>query len=330
MKRVFFAVLVVIVLCVLGAGAVMGYAYRQQNAPGPLAEAKTVLIAPGTGFKAVAAQLAHEGVIANRELFMLPAVLAKQHRAVKAGEYAFTPHMSGAEVLAKLVKGDVVVHSLTVPEGLTVRQALQIIAADDALTGEVPQEVAEGTLLPETYRFIRGDSRASIVQTMRGAMTAALDKAWEDRADGLPVATKEEALVLASIVERETGVPEERGMVAGVYVNRLKLGMMLQADPTVAYGVMQAEGLEKERPITRSDLQADTAYNTYTRTGLPPTPIACPGKASILAVLHPADTDALYFVATGNGGHRFATTIEEHNRNVSQYRAALRNANKGL
>lgn len=324
MKRILFTLVIILLLGLAAAAALVAYSYSEQRAPGPLTEDRIVLIRPGTGFKGVAELLAREGVIAQKELFMLPAILEKQHRLVKAGEYVFPAGASGEAVLAKLIKGDVLVHALTIPEGLTVTQVIALVRGEEALTGDVPEGLGEGVLLPETYHFIRGDTREGLIAKMSLAQETALRDAWATRAEDLPVRSPEEALILASIVERETGIADERGMVAGVYTNRLRIGMMLQADPTVAYGVMLAEGRARERPLTRKDLQADTAYNTYTRTGLPPTPIACPGKASIRAVLQPTDTDALYFVATGTGGHRFARTLDEHNRNVRDYRAVLR------
>ena len=323
MKRFLVGMMVLLVLgCVAAAGVVV-YAYQQQNAAGPLAQEKVVLIAPGTGFKAIAAQLAREGVVGEKHLFMLPVLIEKQHRNVKAGEYLFPAGISGAAVMDKLIKGEVMVHAITVPEGLTVREVLALVAAEESLTGEVPTGIAEGTLLPETYQFIRGDSRAKIVDTMADAQEKVLNAAWDARQEGLPLVSASEALVLASIVEKETGVASERELVAGVYVNRLRIGMMLQADPTVAYGVMVEDGT-MERALTRADLQRDTPYNTYTRVGLPPTPIACPGAAAIRATLNPASTEAIYFVATGTGGHAFSKTLEEHNRNVAAYRAVLR------
>lgn len=321
---------IIVVLLLLGAcvlGGALAYVFAQYKAPGPLEGDAVVVIEAGTGFKAIAAQLEAAGVIADARMFMLPALFEKTHRDAKAGEYAFAARISPRAVMEKLVKGDVVVHQITIPEGLTTQQVLALIAAEERLTGDVPEGIAEGALLPETYQFLRGDTREKIVNTMQESLKKVLAEAWETRAEGLPLATPEEALVLASIVERETGVASERAEVAGVYVNRLRLGMLLQADPTVAYGVMVEKGvLDKplDRPLLRGDLKRDTPYNTYIRAGLPPTPIACVGAAAIRATLNPQLTDALYFVATGNGGHRFARTLEEHNRNVAEYRKVLR------
>lgn len=314
-----------VVLALLIPALVAGWLWSAYHAPGPLANAHEVLIGRGTGFKAVAARLKEEGVIAHEAVLLYPAVLRGVHHKVKAGEYQFAPGMSAAEVLDKLVRGDVLTRSITVPEGLTVAQVAALLMAEDKLVGDVPKGIAEGSLLPETYHFLRGDSRESVVRRMQADHAAYLAAQWDGRREGLPIVTPEEAVTLASIVEKETGVPEERALVAGVYVNRLRLGMKLQADPTVAYGIVQRDGA-MERALTRADLATDSPYNTYTREGLPVGPIANPGRESIRAVLHPEETDALFFVATGDGSgaHWFARTLEEHNANVRRYRAALR------
>lgn len=322
MKKI---VLLFMAVLLLGPALGAGWLWFAHHAPGPLVVEHEVLVGRGTGFKAVAARLKAEGVIAQEAAFVYPAVLKGVHHKVKAGEYQFAPGMSAAEVLDKLVRGDVITRSVTVPEGLSVAQVAALLMAEEKLTGEVPKGIAEGTLLPETYQFLRGDSRASLIARMQAAHAAYLAEQWEQRSDGLPIATPEEAVTLASIVEKETGVADERALVAGVYVNRLRLGMKLQADPTVAYGVVQRDGA-MDRALTRRDLMTDSPYNTYTREGLPAGPIANPGRASIRAVLHPEATDALFFVATGDGSgaHWFARTLDEHNANVRRYRAAVR------
>ena len=207
---------------------------------------------------------------------------------------------------------------------LTVTIPAEVI--DEATEGEITRATLEGSMLPQTYHYIYGDTRDDVIARMQAAMNKALDDAWNKRAEGLPLKNKEEALVLASIVEKETGVAEERARVAAVFVNRLRIGMRLQTDPSVIYGIEQQLGDAMNRPLTRADLETPTAYNTYVIDGLPPTPIANPGISAIEAALHPAQTDELYFVATGNGGHNFAKTLEEHNANVAVYRAALASA----
>jgi UPF0755 protein len=320
LKKLF---VVTLVLGALVAAAAWVYLQDRFAAPGPLTEEKLVLIAPGTGFRAIARQLESEGVIADDRLFLVAAMLTGDAQKAQAGEYRFPAATTGQEVLQKLIGGDVVVRALTIPEGWTVAQVRAALLAEETLTGEVPTEIAEGSLLPETLHFMRGESRMAVVKRMQAAMDAALETLWETRAENLPIHTRAEVLTLASIVERETGVPSERPLIAAVYLNRLRIGMRLQADPTVQYGLELQRGGPLGRALTRADLATDHPYNTYTRTGLPPGPIANPGRASIAAVLNPVESQALYFVATGNGGHFFARTLKEHNANVARYRRAL-------
>jgi UPF0755 protein len=217
----------------------------------------------------------------------------------------------------------VIIHKITLPEGWNVRQITELLMAESALEGDITLSVPEGSLLPETYYFTAGDTRNMVIKRMQTMMQEVLADSWNKRKVGLPFKTPQEAMVLASIVEKETGVAKERPLVAGVFINRLRIGMPLQTDPSVIYGIEQVTGEALERPLTRKDLETPNAYNTYMIPALPPTPIANPGIDAIQAVLiDPADTDALYFVASGEGGHRFAKTLEEHNRNVAAYRAA--------
>jgi UPF0755 protein len=208
---------------------------------------------------------------------------------------------------------------LTLPEGLTSAEAVVLINGAEALDGDAGETPVEGSLLPETYHYVRGDLRTELVRRMQRSLDETIDELWPRRAEDLPLADKREAIILASIVEKETGIPEERPRVASVFVNRLRAGMRLQSDPTVAYGISGGSG-PLGRALTRQDLQTPSPYNTYLNDGLPPGPISNPGRAAIEAVLNPADTKFLYFVASGNGGHAFAKTLEEHNRNVEQWR----------
>jgi len=221
--------------------------------------------------------------------------------------------------MEELVAGEVVVHRLTLPEGLSSAEIVALVGAAPALAGEIVESVPEGSLLPETYHYVYGDDRAELIARMQTAMEAALDELWPARAEGLPFSTPEEAVVLASIVEKETGVTGERALVAGVFVNRLRIDMLLQSDPTVAYAISRG-GIVLDRPLRRFDLEVDDPYNTYRHRGLPPGPIANPGRAALEAALHPAETGAYYFVADGTGGHAFAATLDEHNVNVRRYR----------
>ncbi|MFC7608407.1 endolytic transglycosylase MltG [Teichococcus aestuarii] len=247
--------------------------------------------------------------------------LTRDEGPLRAGEYLFPAQGSLREVVSVLRNARPVQRRLTLPEGLTARQMATLLEQAEGLTGEMPV-IDEGELLPETYAYSWGDTRAAVARRAGAAMREALERLWKDRAEGLPLASPREALVLASIVERETGMPEERGQVAGVFINRLKRNMPLQSDPTVAYAA--ADGGVLDRPLSRADLERDHPFNTYRIRGLPPGPIASPGLESLRAVLNPQETDALYFVADGNGGHAFARTLEEHNRNVARWRAIER------
>jgi UPF0755 protein len=240
-------------------------------------------------------------------------------RDLRAGEYAFPARATPQGVIAMLAKGETVARRLTVAEGLTVSEIFDLLQSTEALVGDLPPPPEEGSLLPETYFYAYGDARVGLVRRMEEAMRATLDDLWSRRAEGLPFRTRREALILASIVDKETGVADERDKVAAVFINRLRRGMRLQADPTVIYGLTEGDGA-LGRELNRVDWEHDSAYNTYQVDGLPPGPIGNPGRASIEAVLRPANVDYLYFVADGSGGHAFARTLAEHNRNVAQWR----------
>ncbi len=292
---------------------------QQFTVAGPLKEAKDIAIKRGSGTSAIAKTLYAEGVISN-ELVFQAGVLAKQAQSkLKAGEYRFEPGASMAQVLDKLVRGDVVTYQITIPEGLTSQQIVGRLMAKSDLTGEILDIPAEGSLLPQTYRFSRGEDRNQVLERMRAAQKKIVEKLWETRASDLPIKTPGEALILASIVEKETGVAEERRRVASVFVNRLRKGMRLQSDPTIIYGLVGGQG-KLGRPILRSEIDKKTPYNTYQINGLPPTPIANPGEAAIAAVLDPLETADLYFVADGTGGHAFSKTLAEHNQKVRVWR----------
>jgi UPF0755 protein len=253
--------------------------------------------------------------------------LSGKGAALRLGEYAFAAGTSARAAMDLIVSGRTVVRRLTLPEGWTTAQALQLVETAEGLEGAISLHPEEGTLLPETYNYSWGDSRDAIVRRMTRAMDETLADLWAKRPTDSPVASPREALILASIVERETGVAEERGLVASVMVNRLKRGMKLQSDPTVAYGVAVGAAAPLRllaRPLTRDDLQRPTPFNTYVIDGLPPAPIANPGRAALRAAIDPPRTDFLYFVADGSGGHAFARTLDEHNRNVAKWRALER------
>ncbi|WDI30742.1 endolytic transglycosylase MltG [Hyphococcus flavus] len=300
----------------LGAGGYLGY--RMAVNDGPLQENTIVLLKSGSAVSTIADELHDAGAIEHPELFVAAVRLRQQQNEVKAGEYEIPARASVLEIIDMLVEGKSILHYFTAAEGLTTAQILRAINDNEILTGEVTLEIAEGALLPETYAFHRGDTRDQVLQRMMTAQDALINALWDERATELPFSTPAEALILASIVEKETAVPEERDRIAAVFVNRLKRGMRLESDPTIIYGLTQGEPLG--RGLRQSELRGETPYNTYVIRGLPPTPIANPGGASIEAVLNPADTEDLFFVADGTGGHAFATNLRDHERNVAQWR----------
>jgi UPF0755 protein len=287
------------------------------NAPGPLRQPTAVIIKPGTSLGAIARQLAQARVISNDALFEWQARQVDGGRSLKPGEYKFDPGTSINAVIEKLVSRDVVARFVTIPEGLVTAEIAALLAAAEGLEGDAPLDVPDGALLPETYRYEWGDSRSGVVERMKKMRAETLDELWAKRAADLPLASPDEALVLASIVEKETGIAAERGKVAGVFINRLRKNMRLQSDPTAIYG-LRPGGLGRE--LTRADLDSETPFNTYVIDRLPPAPICHPGRAAIAAVLNPEATEALYFVADGTGGHAFAATLTEHNKNVARWR----------
>jgi UPF0755 protein len=305
-------------IVLLGGGAY--WTWQSFVAPGPLTGTRIIVIPRGSGTRQVARQLAESGIVNSRLAFMAGVEIAGEGKKMQAGEYVFAAGMGGLEILHALQAGRVVIHHLTIPEGLTVTQIVALVAAADAMDGEVAAPLPqEGSLLPETYHYVWGESRADLVERMRKAMETMLADIWANRDPSTPLASPEEALTLASIVEKETALPAERRRVAAVFLNRLKRGMRLQADPTTAYAVTHG-ATPLGRSLTRADLDQQDPFNTYTHDGLPPGPIDNPGKAALEAVAHPAKTDELYFVADGSGGHVFARTLEEHNRNVARWR----------
>jgi UPF0755 protein len=305
-----------LVAAVLAGGGYL--AYREATRPGPGEEPTIVMLKPGASVSAIADELRHAGVIRYAELFSAVARLRRQQSQLKAGEYEIPARSSVMEIIDILVAGKSVLHYFTAPEGRTTAQILALIAQNDVLAGEITLAPGEGELLPETYGFTRGDTRDAVIRRMMKDQDALIEELWPARALELPFATPEEAIVLASIVEKETGLSEERSLIAAVFINRLKRGMRLESDPTVIYGLTGGEPLA--RGLRQSELRGATPYNTYMIFGLPPTPIANPGRASIEAVLNPSETDDLYFVADGAGGHLFASNLRDHQTNVAAWR----------
>ena len=286
--------------------------------PGPLPETRAVVVPHGS-VSQVAALLRQAEVIADEPVFRIAVWLTGGRGALHAAELAFPAHGSLRQVLSVLRTAPPIVHRLTIPEGITARQIAALLNRAEAATGVVDAPI-EGGVLPQTYDYTYGTPRAAILARASAAMDQALAAAWADRDPGVPLADPRAALTLASIVERETARPDERRHVAAVYLNRIRRGMRLEADPTTAYAVSHGTGA-LDHPLTRADLDSNDPFNTYRHAGLPPGPICSPGLATIQAVLHPAAGDDLYFVADGTGGHAFSRTLENHERNVAHWRA---------
>jgi UPF0755 protein len=313
-----------ILLVILGvAGAAVLYAKITFEAPGPLAEDRIFMVNRGMSTPAIAEGLKEAGIISDENVFLAVAYTTRNHRRMKAGEYLFPKNASMADVMALIVSGKELVYKVSVPEGWTVWQVVERVSAHESLAGEIGEAPPEGSILPDTYLFRRGMTREGLIGEMRKAQEKLLDELWAERAPDLPLKTPEDALILASIVEKETAVPTERPLIAAVFLNRLRAGMRLQSDPTIIYGITRGKS-KLERPILKSDIETVTPFNTYRIAGLPPTPIANPGRESIVAVLNPIESKALYFVADGTGGHVFAETLEDHRKNVRKWRVVER------
>jgi UPF0755 protein len=320
MRRLLNLLYTFIAVVVIAAAGVSFYLYATFTGPGPSIEDKTLVIPKGSGVAEIAGILKTENVIEDTRIFRLGVRLLSNSKPLIAGEYVFPKGISPSGAMGIMIAGKSITHRLTIPEGLTVREVLELVSSAPLLDGPLPPErPAEGTLLPETYRFLRGESRASIIARMREDMSKALADEWAKRDRSILVKTPEEAVALASVVEKETAQADERARVAGVFYNRLKKGMPLQSDPTVIFAVTL--GTRKlNRGLTYDDLKTDSPYNTYLVKGLPPGPIANPGRDALHAVMHPQSHKELYFVADGTGGHAFAATLDEHNKNVAAWR----------
>lgn len=315
------AIITVLLIGMLGAGGVFIYGKQKIEAPGPLREEKIVNIPARAGMNDIAEILQREGVIDDNRWAFIGSVFALKARAdLKPGEYAFQKNASLREVIGTIVEGKVVQHPVTIPEGLTSEQIVARLSENEIFSGSVREIPREGTLLPETYKFPRGTSREQAIQRMQQTQKRVLAEIWERRASDVPVKTPEQLVTLASIIEKETGKADERSRVAAVFANRLKQKMKLQSDPTIIYGLVGGKGT-LGRPIKRSEIMQASPYNTYVIEGLPPGPIANPGRASLEAAANPARTRDLFFVADGNGGHNFTETYEQHQKNVARLRA---------
>jgi len=316
-----FVMTMAVVVCIAG---LIGFYYAitaYQN-PGPLQTNTNFIVRNGAGLAEIATNLERNLIISDARVFRyLTATHLTDGESLKAGEYEIKAHASMNEIMELLKSGKSILYSVSFPEGLTVRQMFDRMLDDAVLEGDLPAALpAEGSLRPDTYKFSRGTKRSEIIDQMAAAQQKLVDQIWERRDPSLLLKSKEEFVTLASIVEKETGVPDERAHVASVFLNRLGKGMRLQSDPTIIYGLFGGGGKPSDRPIYQSDLKKETPFNTYVIKGLPPTPIANPGKDALEAVANPWKTQDLYFVADGSGGHVFAATLEEHNANVKRWR----------
>ncbi len=315
-----FLMTVVVFVALAAAGAVY-YAMHEYEKSGPLEANRNFIVRSGAGIIQIADDLERNNIITDGRVFRFVSEAYLDNETLKAGEYEIKAHASMQEIMELLKSGKSILYAVSLPEGLTVKQMFHKLADDPVLIGDLPKELPdEGSLKPDTYKFTRGTKRAEIVQQMVASQKALVEQIWEKRDPELPVTSVEEFVTLASIVEKETGRADERPRVASVFINRLEKGMRLQSDPTIIYGIFGGEGKPADRTILKSDLEKETPYNTYLIKGLPPTPIANPGRAALEAVANPSRTPELYFVADGTGGHVFAATLEEHNANVRRWR----------
>jgi UPF0755 protein len=322
MKKTIFAF---VILCLPLIAAITGGGWwldRQLHSPAPFVVEQTFIVPKGATGMAIAKELRAAQIIKHDWLFYAAVrwpFYSTGPATIKAGEYLIPAKSSLLQVFELLRSGKTIVHSFTLPEGLTVKQAISLMGQQPLLTGTIPLLPPEGSLLPETYNFERDEVRLALIKRMQEAMTKVTDQLWDSRDTNLPFTTLKEAMTMASIVEKETALPAERARVAGVYINRLRIGMPLQADPTVVYAVTDGLGHMQGKRLWGKYLDLESPYNTYKNPGLPPGPIANPGKASIAATLHPENHDYLYFVADGKGGHIFAKTLAEHQRNAQRW-----------
>src|ERR1700709_2107683 len=314
------AIITIVLIAMIGAGGVYVYGKKMLESPGPLAEDKIVNIPARSKTREIAETLQREGVIdINPWMFMGTAFALKASSELKPGEYSFQKNASLRDVIGTIVEGKVVQHAVTIPEGLTSEQIVTRLGDNDIFAGSVREMPREGSLLPETYKFPRGTTRDQVIQRMQQTQKRVLAEIWERRNPDVPVKSPEALITLASIVEKETGKADERSRVAAVYVNRLRQKMKLQSDPTIIYGLVGGKGT-LGRPSKRSEITQPSPYNTYVVDGLPPGPIANPGRASLEAAANPARTRDLFFVADGTGGHAFHETYDQHQKNVAKLR----------
>jgi len=311
-------IFIILVFSICGA-----WGYAQFISPGPLTTEKNIVIPRGVGIERIAMILGRHNIIKTPIVFSIGARTVGAGKRLKAGEFSFFEHASPRAVMDILQNGKQVVRRLTVAEGLTNKQILEVLDKTDGLIGKAIMPLSEGKLLPETYYFSFGDNRNTLVRRMLVGMKAVIAKSWQNRTPKLPIFSIKDAIILASIVEKETGRSAERARVAGVFMNRLRLNMKLQSDPTVIFSITKGQ-LKLKRALTKDDINTRSPYNTYYIKGLPPGPITNPGLAAIKAVMNPTNTDELYFVADGKGGHIFAKNLADHNKNVAKWRQLIK------
>ena len=328
MRRLIYLILGFCFVVGVGSAGTGFWVYGGFTRPGPLQHDTILIVPPSTGINIIAKELASRGIISKAFIFSVGVKFFSEQEVMKAGQYLFTAHLSSRDVVKLLQTGKTVVHRITFAEGLTSTEIAAQLALTEGLTGDLSLPIAEGSLLPETYHFSYADPRSGLIKRMRKGLSKLMMGLWPYRDANLPFKSQREALILASIVEKETGKPSERAHIAGVFINRLRKKMRLQSDPTVVYGITKGQG-PLGRSLRRSELRKKTAYNTYTNYGLPPTPIANAGRKSIEAVLHPMKTNDFYFVADGTGGHLFSRTLKQHNLNVSKWRKIEKLRQKG-
>lgn len=324
MRHSVFFYFIIFFICVSFIGGSVFTTYSQFIQEGPLAARKEIVIPKGKNVKAIARILQKEGVINSPSIFVLGVRASGNAHKLKAGEYSFPPRSSAKMVMNIMAGGQTYIRRVVVPEGLTSAQVVSLLNNAVGLVGVISQIPKNGTLLPETYHYSYGDTKESILGRMQNAMKRVIAEEWPNRAQNLPLETPEEAVILASVVEKETSIDRERAQVAAVFINRLNKKMRLQSDPTVIYAVTDGR-VDLKRALTYADLRVPHSHNTYVVSGLPAGPIANPGRKSIHAVLHPADSQDIYFVADGTGGHVFAATYEEHQKNVQAWRKVSKN-----
>jgi UPF0755 protein len=319
LRRLIISLTLIITLAVCSAAGVFYWGKQQYLAPATFNEDQVFTVMPGNSVAKIAKGLAAQGLIASDQIFITGVRLEKLARALKAGEYLIPAHTSMSDLAHILVSGKVILHKITFAEGFSSYEIATLVNSDDRLTGRASTELAEGSLLPETYHFARGLPREKLITRMQKAQADLLAEIWGGRDQDLPIQSIKDAIILASIVEKETGVASERERVAGVFINRLRINMPMQTDPTIIYGITKGRR-PLGRPLSRKDLKTENPYNSYLNRGLVPGPISNPGAASLRAVMHPVASKDLYFVANGKGGHAFAKNLKDHNNNVAKWR----------